>query len=365
MSDQPKKKGINWNLELDFSSVNASDILFMTKHLAIAIKNGLTLIEGLEMLQEQATSKKFGRILGTILEILKTGNSFYDALAHYPKYFSAIYVNLVKTGELSGTLQENLFHLAEELKKSQDLKQKIKSAMMYPMIIFIAIMGLGFSVAVFVLPKIIPLFKTLNVELPLSTRGLIFIAEIFENHGLLIFVGGIAFVFLFFWLIRKNFVKPFTHRILLHIPVISPILKNMQLEQFSRTLGTLLKSGVTLDKGLQITSDAATNVIYRRAILSLIPEVEQGKPLSEAMARYPQLFPKIAMRMVGMGEKTGSLEETLKYLSEMYGEEVDNTVKNLSTIIEPAMLIIIGLVVGVVAVSILGPIYKITGAVQK
>lgn len=362
MTETKAKKSLNFNIEI--GGIGRGDILFMTKHLAIALKNGLTIIDGLEMLFEQATSHKLQTVLRSIIEMIQTGHSYYDALSLYPQYFSPMYINMVKTGELSGTLKENLLHLAAELKKSEELRQKIKSAMMYPILILVAVFGLGFSVAIFVLPKIVPLFKTLGAELPASTRLLIFVSDLFEKHTLWIIGGTVGFFIFFFWLIRRKLIKPLFHLFILKVPIFGPILSNIQLEQFARTLGTLLRSGVTVDRSLKITADAGTNLVYKRAVLSLIPQVETGKTLSEAMSHYPKLFPKIALRMVGMGEKTGSLEETLNYLSEMYGEEVDNTVKNLSTILEPAMLIMIGCVVGFVAISILGPIYKITGAMQ-
>ena len=352
-----------WNIEL--GGVSRGDILFLTRHLSIALKSGLTLVEALDMLRDEAESQVMQRLLSDMAETVQSGKPLNEALARYPKYFSPIYVNLVKTGELSGTLAENLQHLADELRKSEELRQKVKSAMMYPMLIFIAVLGLGFSVAWFILPKILPLFKSLNVELPITTRALIWMADLLDVHGtaiLLSFAGGVVF---FIWLLRRNFVKPITHRFVLRFPVISGIIKNIQLERFMRILSTLLKSGITLDKSLRIVADASTNLMYQNAILSFIAEVEKGHSLGEAMRYFPRLFPGIATRMISMGERTGSLEHTLAFLSETVQEDIENTMKNLSTILEPLLLIIIGVVVGGVAISILGPIYKITGSIQQ
>lgn len=340
--------------------IRSSDILLLTKHLAVTLKSGLTLVEGLEMLEAQSVGK-LKKVLGELLEILRTGQAFHVALSRYPRYFSSLYINLVKTGEASGTLEESLHHLAKQLKKAHDLSQKIKSAMMYPLIILVAVVGLGFSVAIFVLPQILPLFRTLDVELPLSTRVLLKVAELFQNRGGWIFLSTLVAGFLFAGLTKLQPVKPLLHGLLLQIPVVKEILKKINLERFTRILGTLLESGMPLDQSLRITVDATNNQVYKKAIAAFIPVVEKGSPLAEGLKNYPVLFPKLVTQMIAMGERTGNLEHTLNYLNEFYESEVDNTMKNLSTILEPALLIFIGLIVGGVAISILGPIYKITG----
>ncbi len=350
----------SWNINIDIGSVKVVDILLFTKHLAITLKSGLTLVEGLEILEEQAKGK-MKRVIGQISETIQTGKTFHEALAEQSKYFSPIYINMVKSGELSGTLEENLRKITKQLGKSYALRKKIKSAMIYPTIIFVAVFGLGMSVAIFVLPKILPLFKTLDVELPITTRGLIFVAEVFEQHGLAIAIGlVVGFIFLF-WFLKRDFVKPVTHKIILSIPFVKNIVANINLERFNYTFGTLLESGLPVDQSLKITADATENRVYKKAIYALIPEIEAGNTLSTAIARYPKLFPIITARMIGVGEKTGNLDQTLKYLSSFYEDAVDEATKNLSTILEPVMLIVIGSIVGTVAISILGPIYQITG----
>lgn len=349
-----------WNIDIDIRGVRAVDILLFTKHLAITLKSGLTLVEGLGILEDQAKGK-MKKVISQISETIKAGKTFHEALTEQSKYFSPIYINMVKSGEFSGTLEGNLKKITEQLGKSYALRKKIKSAMIYPTMIFIAVFGLGMSVAIFVLPKILPLFKTLDVELPMTTRGLIFIAEIFEKNGLAIVIGlVVGFVFLF-WFLKQDFVKPVTHKILLKIPVVKNIVANINLERFNYTFGTLLESGLPVDQSLKITADATENRVYKNAIKALIPEIEAGNTLSVAVAMYPDLFPTITVRMIGVGEKTGNLDQTLKYLSEFYEDAVDEATKNLATILEPVMLIVIGVVVGTVAISILGPIYQITG----
>ncbi len=358
-----KKTKKNWNIDIEIGGIKDVDILLFTKHLAITLKSGLTLVEGLEILEDQAKGK-MKKVIKQILATVSSGRSFHEALIEQSKYFSSIYINMVKSGELSGTLEENLKKIAKQLAKSYALRKKIKSAMIYPIMIFIAVFGLGISVAIFVLPKILPLFKTLDVELPLSTRGLIYVAEVFDQHGLAIFLGLLIGSMFLFWFLRLNFVKPLTHRIILKMPLIKNIVRNINLQRFNNTFGTLLDTGLPVNQSLKITADGTANIVYKKAIHNLVPEIEAGNPLAGAIIKYPDLFPLITARMIGVGEKTGNLAQTLKYLSRFYEEAVDEATKNLSTVLEPILLIVIGIVVGTVAISILGPIYQITGSLR-
>lgn len=357
-------KKLNWNKEINIGSVKQLDILLFTKHLSVALESGLTLVEGLELLRDQAKGK-MKTVINNIHESVYGGKTFHEALSVYSKYFSAIYINMVKSGELSGTLQENLARLSDQLNKKIKIKKKIKSAMLYPMFILIAIFGLGMSVAIFVLPKILPLFRILDIELPLTTRGLMYVAELFEKHGIVIFIATIFGITFLIWFFRANFMKPISHRIVLKIPVINKIIIKINLERFLYTLGTLLESGISLDQAIKITTSATDNMVYRKIIGSFLSDIEAGKNLSSSLVNDPKLFPIIVSRMVGVGERTGNLYSTLKYLSEFYEREIDESMKNLSNIIEPILLIFIGIIVGTVAISILGPIYQITGSLRN
>ncbi|MBD3330434.1 hypothetical protein GF354_02785 [Candidatus Peregrinibacteria bacterium] len=348
------------NKEIYLRGISQVEVLLFTKHLAMNLKSGFTLSEGIEMLYAQAKGK-MKSVLENMLVTINSGESFSKALSAYPKYFSPIYINLIKTGEISGTLEENLEHLSKQMKKLYDLKKKVKAALMYPALIFIAIFALGLSVAVFVLPKIIPLFRALDIDLPFTTKALIFLAGVFEKNGIIILIASIITITFLIWLLKRDFIKPITHRVYLKIPFIKKIIIAVNLEKFFRTFGMLLERGIPVDKSLQITMDGTTNKVYKSIIAKMIPELQKGSSISKIMNSNPELFPLITTRMVGMGEKTGNLSEILTYLSNFYESEVDETMKNLSTILEPALLIIIGVVVGGVALAILGPIYQITG----
>ncbi len=358
----PKKTGLN--TEINIGGIKDVDILLFTKHLSVILKSGLTLIEGLELVREQSKGKMKKMIIA-IYEKVSAGRTFYEALSGYKRYFSPIYLNMIKSGELSGTLEANLERLGQQLAKSYELKKKIKSAMIYPMLVFIAVFGLGMAVALFVLPQIIPLFMVLDIDLPVTTRALIAVAKIMEKWGIFIAVGSVIGGIFIFWILRRDFIKPFTHRVILKLPVIKNLSLKINLERFCHTFGSLLESGLTVDEGIRITAQATENRVYRKKILSLLPQIEAGTSLSESVSKYPKLFPLIVSRMIEVGEKTGNLDSTLKYLSSFYSKEIDDSTKNLSTIVEPVLLIIIGLVVGLVAIAILGPIYEITGNLRN
>lgn len=355
---------MNIHSEIHIGGVKDADIMLFTRHLHMVLKSGLTLLDGLQILQDQARAKMKTMIM-EMVNVISSGDFLHAALQKYPKYFSAMYVNMVRTGEVSGMLEDNLDRLSISLEKNFKLKKKVKSVMIYPAFVLFAIFGLGIFVSLFILPQILPLFSTLDVKLPLSTRVLLFIAAAFRDHGVLL-VFSIVFVIVFFaWIMRRNFIKPYSHWIFLKLPIIGIIVRNINLERFMRTCGMLLSTGIPIDKTLSIALEAMENRVYRKAVSLCIPCIASGNSIAETLEKFPKLFPSLATRMIGVGERTGRLDSTFKYLADFYEEEVDDSVKNLATLLEPILLIIIGIVVGTAALAILGPIYTITGSLRN
>lgn len=350
-------------MEISIGRASALDVLFFTKHLQIMLKNGLTLSEGVEILQDEAKGP-IKNILKKIYQTIISGEKLSTTLAKYPKVFSPVYINMIKIGETAGSLEDSLSYLAVELEKSQQIRRNVKSAMMYPILVFVAVFCLGMSVAIFVLPKILPLFQSLEMELPLSTRILIFIAEIFEKNGWEILIGSIVGIVFLSWLLKRNFMRPLTHFVFLKIPVVKDLVRQKNLESFTRTGSTLLKNGIIMDEALRIIYESTQNRLYKRAVRNFVGEIQAGNTLAAAMQEYPKLFPPIMRKMILVGERTGALEKNMEYLSDFYRENFDNAVKNLSNVLEPVLLIFIGIIVGAVAISILGPIYEITGSLR-
>jgi len=335
-----------------------------TKHLSLMLKAGLTLNDSLKILKNQTTSFQIKKIINSLIKTVEEGQPLSSGLAKYPRVFSDFYVNIVRAGEKSGTLEENLEHLSVQITKDFELRRRVKSAMAYPTVVLVATVILGVSLSLLVFPKLARLFGTFKVELPLLTRMLLAITDFLEHWGL---YAGLAVVVLFFvlrWILRRKLIRPYSHQLVLKIPLFGTIAKNLNLARFSRILGSLLKSGLPIIQSLEITANTLNNFSYRLNLGKVNQEVEKGEKFSKALASYSSLFPAMVTQMIAVGEKTGRLEEVLFYLAEFYEDEVDAATKNLSTILEPILLIVIGIVVGGVAMAIISPIYQLTAGLR-
>jgi len=357
------KKGL-MDFNIFSGRVPLGQMALFAKHLAIMLRAGIPVTETLKI-SESSTQGNLKKIIGETLSSVRAGHSLSSSFANYPKVFSNLFVNVTRAGERSGTLVENLENIARELKKEKELISKIKGALLYPIVVLSAAFVLGIVLAFVVLPKITPLFEGLKMKLPFTTRVLILVSHIIQNYGAYIFPGIIIFVIFVFWLTRRSFVKPVTHWFLLHIPIVNRITKNANFSRFARTLGMLLKSGVNIDEALDITKMTMENYYFRRALDRVSRRVSMGVRLAEGLEESGNLFPLILTKMVGVGEESGKIEETLFYLGDFYEGEVDTATKALSTAIEPILLLIIGLVVGFLALSIITPIYNITGNIRR
>ncbi|KPJ71355.1 hypothetical protein AMJ50_02595 [Parcubacteria bacterium DG_74_3] len=343
-----------------FEGIPFLDKVLFAQHLALMIKVGLPLGESIATIREQTRSRKFKKILDEIIRSINSGHSLADSLARHPQVFNTLYVNIIKVGEESGTLEENLERLSLQLEKSYQLRNKVKAAMVYPSIILISIIVLSAGIIFFVLPKIIPIFKAFDIPLPLATRVLIWFTENIQNYGLFILIGIVALVVILNLLSRVKPVKFLIHKFTLKLPIIGSMTKDINLAHFSRTLGVLLKSGVPVVSALNITQTTLGNLLYQRELEGVAEEIKRGKSISDYLKKKEKIFPSMVSRMVGVGEKTGNLEETLIYVGNFYEGELDRSTKSLSTILEPILLLIIGLVVGFIALAIITPIYEIT-----
>lgn len=340
--------------------VSYLDRFLFVKHLSLMIKTGLPLREAITEIKEQSGSKKFKRILENVINHLDNGESLGNSLSNHPAVFDELFVNLIKAGEASGTLEENLKHLTSQMEKSHDLKKKIKGALLYPALILTSTFTLVGILAIFIIPKLIPLFESFDIELPLPTRILLWAIKGTQNYGLIIFILIIALVSFLIFIARFQTVKKINHRIILKLPVIGKLNRNVNLAYFSRTLGTLIRSGIPIIEALNITADTLSNVVYQDQVKKAILKIQHGEEIATYLRTKPKLFPPVFSRMINIGEKTGKLDESLLYLAKFYEKEVGDMARNLSTVLEPILLIFIGLIIGFIAVSIIMPIYKIT-----
>ena len=347
--------------EISFGGVKTVEVVMMSKHLSVMLGSGLTVPEALEVLVDQ-TQGHLRAVLRRVYRRVAGGSSFGDALALEPKVFTPIFVSAVFVGEQSGTLDDNLERLANQMERDLNLKRNIQSALLYPGVVVSAALVMGLFVATFVLPQVSQIFRSLRAELPLPTRILLWIADFFDSYGLIvgpIIIGSIIFLL---WFVRRPLVKPVVDRILLRIPVIDEFIHTMNRARFCRTAGTLLQSGTPIEEALDITSNVMQNALYTRSVRAMKKDVSSGENFADIIARYPELYPIMIQRMVAVGEKSASLGKTLNFLAEYFEERVLVMSKNMSTLLEPILLVFIGLVVGLMAISILTPIYSILSA---
>lgn len=351
------------NIEIIIGGVSNRELMLLSKQLYAAVRAGYDVAEALKIAQTQAKGR-LRYILDQVIPDVQHGSYLHEALAKHSQYFPPLMLSLIRTGELSGSLLENLKRLIEIVEKEHGYLQKFRSAMIYPIFVLVAITCLGLSIAIFVLPSLLPLFRSLGVSLPVSTRILLWFAQVFQDHGTTIGIGFIVVLIYLFWLFRQSFFRPVAHKIALKIPFFGTLNRKLILARFGNGLGSLLKSGIPIDASLLILTSVITNYHYQKAIRSMMESVKKGHKLSQTMLRNPELFDDFFVRLIDLGEITAGLQEACDNVADYYDGEVDETMKNLAVTLEPALIIVVGFIVGFVAFSILVPIYKITGSLR-
>lgn len=359
-----KEKGLK--KEISIFKVSLNDKAFLAKHLATILKAGISLPESLRIVQKQAHGK-LKNILADVIIKVEGGKALNVALSDHKNVFDPLFINMVKVGEKSGSLDESLHHLSVQLTKDAKLISKVKSAALYPTIVLITAVLVGGGVSYFILPKLAKLFSSFKADLPLATKILLKISFSLEHYGIWWLGGAVGVVILFYFLLKITFFRAIFDWIKLHTPIAGRLIKSLNLTRFSLTQGTLLKNGVAIDEALAITRDAITSIPYKKVINIILENVKKGKTIAEGLdIADPKgiLFPTTARAMIKVGETTGSLYDSLLYISGFYEEEVDNITKDLATSLEPILLIIIAIIVAFVAIAIITPMYSILGVVK-
>lgn len=334
--------------------------MVFARNLEVMTRSGMQLLPSLEILRKQTKSKAFISILDQLISDVKNGHYLSAGLERFKPIFGDFFINLVKIGESSGTLSENFQYLAEELKKKDELIKKVRGAMIYPMFILIATLGITSILTFIIFPKILPVLTSIKVDLPLTTRIFIKVSNFLFDYGLYALGGLVLLVVAFMTLLRFEGFKFTWHRLLLNIPAISDTIKTVNLINFSRTLGLLLKAGIKIVEALEITASTLGNLVYKKETALIAEGVKKGDPMTKYFEQRPDLFPPIFTQMIIVGENTGKLDESVTFLSNFYESELDESTKSLSNFLEPIMLLVMGFIVAFVALAIITPIYKIT-----
>lgn len=351
------------NILEKFGRVSLLNKISFTRNLQLMIKAGLSITSSLEILVKQTTNKKFKKIILEIKNQVEQGKSFADSLAMYPKVFSQLYVSTIRMAELSGKLEEVLEELAIQMKKDRELINKVTGALIYPIIVLITLVGVVVLMFIFVLPQLVTTLKELEVDLPITTNILIAVSQVIIDYGLFFSIFIVAGIIGLFFYGRTSSGRRNVHIILLKLPIIGEIIKKVNLARFARSESTLLKSGINIVKSLQVTGDVMGNLIYKESMQVATKKIKKGLRLATCLEKYGNIYPPLVTQMLVVGEETGTLDDILKELADFYETEVSRTMDNLSSIIEPVLMIILGIGVAIIAMAIISPIYSLVGSI--
>lgn len=346
-----------------FERISWQDRIFFTRHLYTMLESGIALDHAIKTCAEQTTNQKLTEILNDVYNRIQKGQSLHSSLALYHKHFSNFYISLIRVGETSGKLDEVLEHLLEQQERDYDLRTKALGAMMYPSIIVSFLVVMVISMILFVIPKITSVLDQYKVELPLTTRILVGLSNFLIHYGLYLLPVLIGLVFLIKYLIKKPKGKWRWDSIFLGLPRINTLIKEFNLARFTRAMSALLKSGVPINTAMDLAAGVSNNSHYQKAVRDGIQFIQKGVPLAEVLKGHPKLYPPLTSRMIELGEKTGKLDHMLSRLAIFYEKSVETSITNLSSTIEPILLLIIGFMVAFTAVSVLTPIWKFSETV--
>lgn len=346
-----------------FSRVTGSDIVLFTRELASMTQTGLTLIESLNILKDQTTKPKLQSLIMDLIASISGGSSFSTALSGHKEVFSDVYIALIKAAESGGVMDKVLGRLADNLEKSEDLKKRVRSAMFYPAIVMSGVIIVIIIMNIFVIPQLGKLYEGLNVQLPITTRIVLGLSQLFSTFLPVVIILVIVGIFVY-----KRFSKTQNGREVidaykLKIPIIGIILRLSTEDEIARTLSLLISSGTSIIEGLTITANVAGNTVYKKAVLSTATLVEKGITLSTAFEQQG-LFPPIFTQLTKVGESTGKIDENLERVAEYFERDLNLKIKNLTTAIEPILLVTLGVSVGFLIISVISPIYGLISSIQ-
>ena len=342
-------------------TIKPKDIIMFSRQLSTLLEAGISLVPGLQMIQQQITNKLFKKIVMTILDDLRAGSSFSDALTKHSKTFGNLYCKLVAVGEQTGSLELSLRQAASYIEKQTVAKKKVKRAMTYPLIVLaVALLVMGVMV-IFVLPSMITMFSSMDTELPLVTKLLIFVLNFVESYKLYLLAGAGLVVFAGVASFKQPSVRYQIDRWLLTVPILGPVNLMNEMARFSQTIALLIHAGLPLPDIIDMTRQITSNRVFQEALGKVQRDLVQGEGLSGPMTKH-KLFPPLLVQMVMVGEESGNLESTLGVVANSYETEADDRLSGLIALIEPAMTIGLALMVAFIALAVITPMYSIMGS---
>lgn len=361
ISIKPAEKGLNIRLRF-LERVKTKEVVVFTRQLSILLEAKVPLVQSLKTLVKQVRSRIFQEKISQIAIDVEAGLSLSDALNKHAQVFSSLYINMIKSGELSGNLDKSLNYLADHLEKEQDLRSKIRGAMFYPAFILVGLLAVGAAMITFVIPQLTAILKETGQELPLQTKVLIVISDFLRDYWWVLLLGLVAVLIILRYYIKTNVGRWQWDWLKLKLPLFGNLFRKISLTRFADNLSVLTTGGIPIIRSLEVTSDVVGNVIFKDLFIEASEKVKVGQTISSVLEKS-NYVPAIVAQMISIGEKTGKLETVLKNLARLYSRETENMVNNLTVLIEPILIIIMGLAVGFLVAAILMPIYNIAGGI--
>jgi len=365
--EERKHGNIGFHMNISFSflkHVKPIDKINFARNLGLMIEAGLPLSRALSVLERQAHNKNLRVIILEVRNEIDKGLTFADALAKYPKVFPPIFVSMVHAGEQSGTLADSLKVIALQLESSFALERRIRGAMMYPAVIMCAMIIIAILMFMFVIPTLMSTFVSLNVPLPFTTQIILDISNIVQHDGLFVLIGVIIFGIVFVRWSRTTLGKSINHSIILKLPIVGSLVQEVNTARTARTLSSLLGAGVDFVESVTITSKVIQNVHFRAVLEKAGEAIKKGDLMSQIFAANTKLYPVFLSEMMSVGEETGKIGEMLAGVAHYYEEDVDQKTKDMSTVIEPIIMVVIGAGVGFFAVAMISPMYSLVNAIN-
>ncbi len=353
-------KKITWVDKMN--RVSLVDRMFFTQNLEVMVRTGFSIARALKTLALQARNPYFSKIIEHLRNEVEQGKTLASAMRVYPKVFSPIFISMIETGEVSGQLEMVLKRLTIQMKKDHNLVSKVKGALTYPAVILIAMVGIGIAMFIFVIPKITALYSETTVELPMATKILIATSDFASKNALLVVGSVVGLVVVVMRTIKTKRGQRAYHAILLRTPVFGKMVKKINLARFARTLSSLLKTDIPIVQAFKIISKTLGNVYYKDVMLEIADQVKQGVTVTSELEKHPELFPPVVTQIINVGEQSGTIDTISEEIAVFYEEDVDQTMSNLATIIEPILMLVLGGAVGLVAIAIIMPMYNVVEA---
>lgn len=349
-------------LKRSFRNIGTEEVIMFARNLGAMTEAGLPTARAIKVLERQSRNQKYKEMMADINDFIKRGQPLSAGLAKYPKTFSDLFVAMVQAGEESGKLAEALSTVANQMERSYKLKKKIRGAMIYPAIIVTAMIIVAVLMLIFIVPTLTATFTDLGVDLPASTRAVIAISDFLQNNTILALMLFVALGLGAYWGIKSEKGQRAFHWTILRLPVIGKLAKETNAARTANTLSSLLESGVPVVRSVEITKDVIQNSYYKEVLAEAQEVIQKGEKMSTVFKRHEFLYPVFVGEMVSVGEETGQVSELLRRVANFYQEDVEQKTQDMSTIIEPVLMIVIGGAVGFFAVSMIAPMYSLTNS---